>query len=219
MTKFISNKAFVLGNYSFGEADRNLILLTEDFGKIQLTVKGILKSKRRDKVATEPISYVEFLLYKKGEQFIVNDFSLLESFENIRQDLDSLGVAFYLLAVLNKFVFEGYRVPKIFRLLKNSLYYLNQERDRRKQLLLLDYFLFFLMQEEGIFRMDEILEHLSFEEKEISRLLYQKKIESILKEEEYTEEKLFFLIKKMERYIREKLDIDISIEQYMMGGL
>ncbi|EHO17900.1 hypothetical protein HMPREF9466_02736 [Fusobacterium necrophorum subsp. funduliforme 1_1_36S] len=31
------------------------------------------------------------------------------------------------------------------------------------------------MQEEGIFRMDEILEHLSFEEKEISRLLYQKK--------------------------------------------
>ncbi|KYM43362.1 DNA repair protein RecO [Fusobacterium necrophorum] len=219
MTKFISNKAFVLGNYSFGEADRNLILLTEDFGKIQLTVKGILKSKRRDKVATEPISYVEFLLYKKGEQFIVNDFSLLESFENIRQDLDSLGVAFYLLAVLNKFVFEGYRVPKIFRLLKNSLYYLNQERDRRKQLLLLNYFLFFLMQEEGIFRMDEILEHLSFEEKEISRLLYQKKIESILKEEEYTEEKLFFLIKKMERHIREKLDIDISIEQYMMGGL
>lgn len=219
MTKFISNKAFVLGNYSFGEADRNLILLTEDFGKIQLTVKGILKSKRRDRVATEPVSYVEFLLYRKGEQFIVNDFSLLESFENIRQDLDSLGVAFYLLAVLNKFVFEGYRVPKIFRLLKNSLYYLNQERDRRKQLLLLGYFLFFLMQEEGIFRMDEILEHLSFEEKEISRLLYQKKIESILKEEEYTEERLFFLIKKMERYIREKLDIDISIEQYMMGGL
>ncbi|RXZ69479.1 DNA repair protein RecO [Fusobacterium necrophorum] len=219
MTKFITNKAFVLGNYLFGEADRNLILLTEDFGKITLTVKGILKSKRRDKIATEPLSYVEFLLYKKGEQFIVSDFSLLESFENIRKDLDSLSFAFYLLAVVNKFVFEGYHVPKIFRLLKNSLYYLNQENNRRKQLLLLNYFLFFLMQEEGIFRIDEVLEHLSFEEKEISRLLYQKKIDSIVREEEYTQEKLFFLIKKMENYIGEKLDIDVSIEQYMMGGL
>ena len=47
MSKFIRNKAFVLGNYSFGEADRNLIVLTEDFGKIQLTVKGILKSKKK----------------------------------------------------------------------------------------------------------------------------------------------------------------------------
>ena len=67
MSKFIRNKAFVLGNYSFGEADRNLIVLTEDFGKIQLTVKGILKSKKRDKVATEALSYVDLLLYKKGE--------------------------------------------------------------------------------------------------------------------------------------------------------
>ena len=49
MSKFIRNKAFVLGNYSFGEADRNLIVLTEDFGKIQLTVKGILKSKKEKK--------------------------------------------------------------------------------------------------------------------------------------------------------------------------
>ena len=39
-----------------------------------------------------------------------------------------------------------------------------------------------------------------------------------MKKKEYTEEKLFFLIKKMESYIGEKLDIDISIEQYMMGG-
>lgn len=57
------------------------------------------------------------------------------------------------------------------------------------------------MQEEGIFRMDEILEHLSFEEKKFLDCSI-KKIESILKEEEYTEEKLFFN-QKMERYIRE----------------
>lgn len=219
MSKFIRNKAFILGNYSFGEADRNLIVLTEDFGKIQLTVKGILKSKKRDKVATEALSYVDFLLYKKGDQFIVSDFSLIENFNNIRQDLDSLSFAFYILAIVNKFVFEGYRVPKIFRLLKNSLYYLNQEKDRKKQLLLLNYVLFFLMQEEGIFRMDEILEHLSSEEKEISQLLYHKKVESIIREDSYTQEKILFLIKKMEIYIREKLDIDVSIEQYMMGGL
>lgn len=219
MTKFIRNKAFVLGNYSFGEADRNLIVLTEDFGKIQLTVKGILKSKKRDKVATEALSYVDLLLYKKGEQFIVSDFSSLENFIAIRQNLDSLSFAFYLLAVVNRFVFEGYRVPKIFKLLKNSLYYLNREATKKKQLVLLNYFLFILIKEEGIFRVDEILIHLNLEEKEIVECIWKKQMENIYKEDRYTEEKLLLLLKKLELYIKKKLDIDISIDQYMMGGL
>ena len=212
MSKFIRNKAFVLGNYSFGEADRNLIVLTEDFGKIQLTVKGILKSKKRDIVATEALSYVDLLLYKKGEQFIISDFSSIENFMAIRQDLDSLSFAFYLLAVVNRFA-------KIFKLLKNSLYYLNREEVKKKQLVLLNYFLFILMKEEGIFRVDEILIHLNPEEKEIVECIWKKQMENIYKEDRYTEEKLLLLLKKLELYIKEKLDIDISIDQYMMGGL
>ena len=44
-------------------------------------------------------------------------------------------------------------------------------------------------------------------------------MENIYKEDRYTEEKLLLLLKKLELYIKEKLDIDISIDQYMMGGL
>lgn len=124
-----------------------------------------------------------------------------------------------MLALVNRFVFEGYRVPKIFKLLKNSLYYLNREEVKKKQLVLLNYFLFILMKEEGIFRVDEILIHLNPEEKEIVECIWKKQMENIYKEDRYTEEKLLLLLKKLELYIKEKLDIDISIDQYMMGGL
>ncbi len=75
------------------------------------------------------------------------------------------------------------------------------------------------MKEEGIFRVDEILIHLNPEEKEIVECIWKKQMENIYKEDRYTEEKLLLLLKKLELYIKEKLDIDISIDQYMMGGL
>lgn len=217
--RFFHNKAFVLGNYSSGEADRILLLLTEDFGKIQVVIKGIRKSKKREKIATEVLSYVDFTLYKKGEQFIVSNFSSIDIFMGIRSDLNRVGFAMYLMDIVNKFVFEGYRVPKIFQLLKNSIYYLEKETDLKKQTLLLNYFLYRIIKEEGILEEIEFQSRLSLEEKNIFCFLEKNAVKEIQKKEEYTLEHMMRLMKSFENYIGEKMDTKINIDCYMMGGL
>lgn len=217
--RFFHNKAFVLANYDSGEADRSLVLLTEDFGKITTVIKGIRKSKKRERVATELLSYVDFTFYKKGEQFIVSNFSTIEIFTNIREDLERLCFGFYLLELVNKFVFEGYRVPKVFQLLKNSLYYLEKESFFKNQLLLILYVLRKMIQEEGVLEEKEIYEKLSVEEGQILHLLEKNQIKELQQSVIYTEGQILGLIKKMENYVNDKLDTKMNIEYYMMGGL
>lgn len=218
-SRFLHNKAFVLGSYLSGEADRVLVLLTEDFGKIQVTIKGIRKSKKREKIATEVLSYVDFTFYKKADQFIVSSFSSTEIFMGIRSDLNRIGFGFYLVDIVNKFVFEGYRVPKIFQLLKNSLYYLERETDLRKQVILLLYFLYRMIREEGILEKSELGSKLSQEESEIFSLLERSEVKGIQEDQKYKVEKIMATIRKLESYVTDKLDTKVEIDRYMMGGL
>lgn len=218
MKTFLKNRAFVLKVYPLGEADRNLLLLTEDFGKIHCLVKGIAKSKKRERVATEAMSYVEFQFYKKGDQFIVNQFSSLEIYTGIRGDLDRLGIALYLLHLVNQFVYEGYRVPKIFQLLEKSLDFLNRTEDRKEQVLLLAFFLLSLMQEEGIVEEAELRLSLEENEAELLELLLGKQIVKIRSQERYDVPKILNLIRRLEYYVGETLEIKISMKDYMLGG-
>lgn len=218
-SRFFHNKAFVLGNYLSGEADRVLILLTEDFGKIQVTIKGIRKSKKREKIATEVLSYVDFTFYKKVDQFIVSNFSSIEIFMGIRSDLNRIGFGFYLMDIVNKFVFEGYRVTKIFQLLKNSLYYLERETDLKKQIILLLYFLYRMIQEEGILEKRELESKLSQEENEIFSLLDKNEVKELQENQKYRIEKIMATIRKLESYVTDKLDTEVDIDRYTMGGL
>lgn len=218
MKTFIKNRAFVLKVYPVGEADRNLVLLSEDFGKIHSLVKGITKSKKRERVATEALSFVEFQFYKKGEHFVINQFSSLDIYENIRGDLDRLGIALYLLHLVNQFVYEGYRVPKIFQLLEKSLDFLNREENRKQQVLLLAFFLLTLLREEGILEEEVLKKRLKEEEKNLLGLLLQKKIAEIRSEAVYDIPRILSLIRQLEQYVGETLEITISMKEYMLGG-
>ena len=56
------DNAVVLGSYKFGEADRVVVLLTENHGKIRAVAKGVRKTKSSIGARLEPMSHVDISL-------------------------------------------------------------------------------------------------------------------------------------------------------------
>ncbi len=73
----------VLRTYKLGEADRIVVLLTADHGKVRAVAKGVRKTKSRFGGRLEPLNHVSLLLYEGRELDIVSQ----------AETLDSLGAA------------------------------------------------------------------------------------------------------------------------------
>ena len=54
----------VLRDYKLGEADRIVVLLTSEHGKVRAVAKGVRKTKSRFGARLEPMSHVRLLLYR-----------------------------------------------------------------------------------------------------------------------------------------------------------
>mgnify|MGYP001099370449 FL=1 len=54
--------AVVLGSYKFGEADRIVVLLTENYGKVRAVARGVRKTKSSIGARLEPMSHVDIAL-------------------------------------------------------------------------------------------------------------------------------------------------------------
>ena len=61
----IKSEGIVIKKTDVGEADAVLKVFTKEFGKIDIYVNGIRKSKKREKISTELMSVSEFLIYEK----------------------------------------------------------------------------------------------------------------------------------------------------------
>ena len=61
----------VLRTYKLGEADRIVVLLTAEHGKVRAVAKGVRKTKSRFGGRLEPLSHVSLLLYEGRELDIV----------------------------------------------------------------------------------------------------------------------------------------------------
>ena len=54
----------VLRTYKLGEADRIVVFLTEENGKVRAVAKGVRKTMSKFGARLEPMSHVKLLLYR-----------------------------------------------------------------------------------------------------------------------------------------------------------
>lgn len=104
MTIEIYTKALVLHEMPIGEYDKRLILLTKEFGKITAFAKGAKRSKSPLLAGSQIFSYGDFTLYKGSKTYNVNQISLIESFQRLKQSIDNLTYGLYVLE-FSDFVF------------------------------------------------------------------------------------------------------------------
>lgn len=114
-------QAVVLGHIEYGEADQILKLFTDEKGKITVIAKGVRKIRSRKAGHLEPFTYVTLFLAKGRNMDIVTQAETIDGFIGLREDLQRVAYAAYVVEVLDRFTYEEGKNAGIFRLLVDTL--------------------------------------------------------------------------------------------------
>ena len=96
--------AVVLRRRDYGDADRILTVVTPALGKLTLIAKGVRKTSSRKAGHLELLTHTSLIIAKARTWDIVTEASTVESFRNVREDLDSISRASFLCELVDNFV-------------------------------------------------------------------------------------------------------------------
>lgn len=105
--KDYKTEGIIIRARDYGEADRIITLFTREHGKVQAIVKGCRKPKSQKRGVTQLFTYGDFVIYSGRSLDTVTQCQAKETFGPIRQDLDRMAYATYLVELLDGFVNSG----------------------------------------------------------------------------------------------------------------
>ncbi len=83
----IKTKGLVIKEVSYGDSDKMLTLITEDYGKITVLARNAKKNGSRTSYGTQVLTYGEYVLFKGRTSFTMNSCDVLMNFYNLATDL------------------------------------------------------------------------------------------------------------------------------------
>ena len=117
----------VLKSVNLGESDRLITVYTKEMGVISALVKGARSMKNRNLFATQQFCYSALVLYSKADKYWVREANLIESFFGLRDNIEGLSLATYVLEVLLD-IATAEPEPDLLRLALNSLYAISERK-------------------------------------------------------------------------------------------
>ena len=221
---FLKGKGIIIAKKDIEEADRYITIFMEDYGKVSTIIKGIRKSKKRDKTAVDILSLTDFQFYKKNENLVISSFSTIKDYIGIKSDIDKINIAFYIFSVLNQILVENGRNRKIYEVLEKTLDYLNISNNERKNYLLILFFLNTIIKEEGISienntDIEEIQTGIGNDTKKILQYLFEDNLKVVINDEKYKIDYVKKAILVLENYINFNLDTNINAQKILWGAL
>ncbi|MBN2304800.1 MAG: DNA repair protein RecO [Anaerolineae bacterium] len=124
-------QAVILRRQDFGEADRLLVLLTPEHGKLRAIAKGARKPLARQTGHVELFALADMLLARGRNLFIVTQAETKEPFLPLRDDLVRATYANHLVELLDRFTAEQDTGHEEFTLLVAALGWLCEDVDPR----------------------------------------------------------------------------------------
>ena len=115
------DQGIVLRSYPFGEADRVVVLLSPNHGKVRAVAKGVRKTKSRFGGRLEPFTHVDLVLYEGRDLDTITQAAVIDAFPHMRDDLDRVLAAGAMVEVVDAVAQEGERSAPAFLLLQRSL--------------------------------------------------------------------------------------------------
>lgn len=141
----IRDRAVVLGSYKFGEADRVVVLLTEQHGKRRSVARGVRRTKSSIGARLEPLNHVDVSLRCGKDLDTVAEVTLEEPFTRLRGDFDRMAQGMAMLEAVNKMTPDREPVPHLYEILVRAL----RSLDSRVAPLTLAGFFWRVLQVEG----------------------------------------------------------------------
>ena len=111
----------VLRTYKLGEADRIVVICTQNHGKVRAVAKGVRKTRSKFGSRLEPTSHVLLQLHEGRELDIVTQAESVEHFGPLREDLDRLGRAASILEAVDQVSQEREQNPQLYEMVVGAL--------------------------------------------------------------------------------------------------
>ena len=113
--------AIVLRAINHKEKDKILTVLSPEMGKISLLMRGVRSQSAKMKFAAGVFSFVEYMLTKTGDMWLVTGATEIESFFAISSDPEKYKYASAILELVDKVSVIGEQSTSLFLLLIKSL--------------------------------------------------------------------------------------------------
>ena len=116
-----NDQGIVLRSYSFGEADKVVILLSPNRGKLRTVAKGVRKTKSRFGGRLETLTHVDLVLYEGKNLDMITQVAIIEAFPTLRGDLDRVVAAGTMIEIADTVAQEDEPARRLFLLLQRGL--------------------------------------------------------------------------------------------------
>lgn len=115
------DQGIVLRSFPFGEADKVVVLLSPNNGKLRTVAKGVRKTKSRFGGRLETYSHVDLVLYEGRNLDTITQVSMIEPFHKLRSDLDRVVSAGAMVEIADAVAQENEASVRLFLLLQRGL--------------------------------------------------------------------------------------------------
>jgi DNA repair protein RecO (recombination protein O) len=116
-----NDQGIVLRSYPFGEADKVVIVLSPNRGKLRTVAKGVRKTKSWFGGRLETLTHVDLVLYEGKNLDMITQVSIIEAFPALRTDLDRVVAAGTMIEVADFVAQEDEPALRLFLLLQRGL--------------------------------------------------------------------------------------------------
>ena len=110
----IKTNALLIRATDYGENDKIVTLLTECDGRLSASVKGVRKPSAKLKFAAQPFCFGEYILVGGGGRNTVVGCTEIESYYDLRCDVEKFYAACAVCAIAESITFEGQLSGEIF---------------------------------------------------------------------------------------------------------
>lgn len=111
----------------YGEFDRRVVVLTAERGKITCFAKNARKPGNRFMAATNPFCFGEFRLFEGRSAYSLNEVSVSNYFEEMRDDFEGACYGMYFLEIMDHCTRENNDEKELLKLLYQSMRALSAE--------------------------------------------------------------------------------------------
>jgi DNA repair protein RecO (recombination protein O) len=122
-------QAIVLKQFRLGEVDRVLTLFTPEHGKLRAVAKGACRPGSKLGGHVQPLTLSTLMLARGRNLDIVTQGQTMESFAELKNDLERSACGLYVLDLIDLFTVEGNQDSPLFDLLRETLRWLSSSKN------------------------------------------------------------------------------------------
>ncbi|MFK7693435.1 DNA repair protein RecO [Paenibacillus sp. HJGM_3] len=124
-------EGIVIRSFDYGEGNKIITILTRDYGKMSVMVRGAKKVKSRHSALALLFTYGEFVFFKTGSMGTLSQGEILKAYQSLREDIHKTAYAAYLAELTERLLGEQDRPAWVFDQLLAALDAVEADKDEQ----------------------------------------------------------------------------------------